>query len=232
MLCSEWTLIKTKGRLSTITPLMCKCWTCDTCRPMRQARLVKEATDGRPNIFITLTSRRKPGRCPHQAARELVEAWRAVRSEFIARNGKGALPFLAVFEDTKRGWPHLHIVGRAKWVDQRWLSKRMGALIGAPIVDVRRVKGTNQVAHYIAKYIGKNPMAFRGTKRYWRSLDFLIPKSKEELAALGPPPTFEIMKVHWTIALKELRERGLEIWQGADFAVGASLWGEHTEAEP
>jgi hypothetical protein len=137
--------------------------------------LVKEAQAGQPTIFITLTSRRVAGRSPHAAARALVVAWRKVRQEYVKDHGKGSLPFLAVFEATKKGWPHLHIVARAKWVDQRWLSRRMASLIGAPVVDVRAITGLAMIAHYVAKYVGKNPHRFNGVKRYWRSLDYLTP---------------------------------------------------------
>lgn len=175
MFCAEWALVKHETDRVTIIPMRCKCWTCDECRPGRKARLIAEAKAGKPNLFITLTTRRTPRGCPHAAARALVKAFRIVRREYIKKHGKGSLPFLTVFEATKRGWPHLHMVARCKWLDQRWLSKRLGELIGAPIVEVTRIKGMSQVADYIAKYIGKNPQRFHGTKRYWRSLDWMFP---------------------------------------------------------
>lgn len=84
----------------------------------------------------------------------------------------GKLPFIAVFEQTKAGEPHLHIVARAAWINQEWLSKTMASLIGAPIVDVRRVKSREQAAAYVTKYMSKNPHVFDGCKRYWRSQDY------------------------------------------------------------
>jgi hypothetical protein len=83
-----------------------------------------------------------------------------------------ALPFLAVFEQTKLGWPHLHIVCRVPWIDQRWLSAQMDKAIGAPIVDIRRIANLQELAGYVAKYIGKDPHHFEGTKRYWKSKDY------------------------------------------------------------
>lgn len=180
MLCSEFALVKHSFPEITVIPLKCRCWHCDLCRPARRARLEAEARAGAPTLFITLTSRRRPGRSPSEAARALVRAWRTVRQEYLKRHGKSSLHFLAVFEATKQGWPHLHIVARARWVDQRWLSKRMGALIGSPIVDVRRVKSPGQVAAYVSKYIGKNPHRFEGVKRYWRSIKYLAPAAQVE----------------------------------------------------
>lgn len=120
-----------------------------------------------------------------------------MRAEFIAKHGKGSLPFLCVLEETKAGWPHLHLVGRCKWLDQFWLSKRMGQLIGAPIVDVRRARSVDQVIHYVTKYIAKKPVRFIGTKRYWRSLDYLDDAAK---ALLRPPKngwTCKVEKKDW-----------------------------------
>lgn len=181
----------------TVIPLRCKCWSCEECRPARTQRLIHEAKSGRPTLFITLTSRRRPDRSPSWAARELVKAWRTIRSEYVEEHGKGSLAFLAVFEETKRGWPHLHIVARAKWVDQAWLSKRMGQLHNSPVVDVRRVTGLGKVAHYVTKYIGKNPHRFEGVKRYWRSLDYLNPVAELVPHDDAPPAHWERVQAHW-----------------------------------
>jgi len=173
MFCAEWSLVKHRGQEVTVIPLRCKCWHCDECRPIRARGLVADAVAGHPTIFITLTSRKREDRTPSQAARELVTAWRKVRREYVKEHGKGTLAFLAVFEATKRGWPHLHIVARCKWLSQKWLSRRMADLHDSPVVDVRRVTGMSKIARYVSKYIGKNPHRFQGVKRYWRSLDYL-----------------------------------------------------------
>lgn len=173
MFCQEWSLVKHRGPEITVIPLRCKCWTCEDCRPLRKARLIAEAQAGRPTIFITLTSRRREDRSPSWAAQELVKAWRKIRRQYVKDHGLGTLAFLAVFEATKKGWPHLHIVARSKWVDQDWLSKRMADLHDSPIVWVKAITDTKKIAHYVSKYLGKNPHRFEGVKRYWRSLDYL-----------------------------------------------------------
>jgi len=211
MLCAEWSLVKRDDPQTTVIPLRCKCWTCEECRPIRKARLEHEALAGQPNLFITLTSRNRASITRHQAARDLVAAWRRFRLEFLKRYGKGSLPFLAVFEETKRGWPHLHIVARAKWVDQKWLSNRMQVLIGSPIVDVRRITNQKKIIAYIAKYLRKNPHKFQGVKRYWRSLGYLKPTPRTDLDPDEPPGTWQIVKCSW---------RTLALWAEVDgFAV-------------
>lgn len=219
MFCSEWALVKDEGAKITIMPLRCKCWTCDVCRPIRAARLVWEAKRGKPNLFVTLTSRRTPGGCPHAAARALSHAWRTVRREYIKEHGKGSLAFLVVFEATKSGWPHLHMVARCKWLSQKWLKKRMGELIDSKHVDVRRIRGLSKVAHYVTKYIGKNPHRFIGTKRYWRSLDYLFPSDEEEDIYDGIWNRWEVERFNWLTTIKYYVDEGYILAMGRHEAV-------------
>jgi len=209
MFCSEWSLVKQEFPTITVMPLRCNCWHCHDCRPGRTKRLVAEAKSGLPTLFITLTSRRRPDRSPSWAARELVKCWRNLRRQYVYKHGKGTIPFLCVFEATKKGWPHLHIVARTKWVSQKWLSKEMARMHDSPIVDVRLVTGVGKVAHYISKYISKNPERFEGVKRYWRSLDFLLPD-----LCLGPfklvaPDGWQIVRANWVEYGQECEASGL-----------------------
>ena len=197
MLCQSHSIVKNEEFKITFYPLRCRCWSCPDCHAARTARLVDEAKSGKPNIFITLTSRRRPNWTPDYAAQRLAKAWAIIRAEYLRKHGKGSLPFLCVFEKTKKGWPHLHIVGRCKWLDQKWLSDRMRALTDSPIVDVRRVSGVGKVAHYITKYISKDPTRFKGTKRYWRSQDYLEPSADEDPPVIIPYFYWETIDCHW-----------------------------------
>ena len=146
-------------------------------------------------------------------------AWRIVRAEYLKRHGKDSLHFLAVFEATKLGWPHLHIVARAKWVDQRWLSHRMGALIGSPIVDVRAVGNISKRAAYITKYIGKNPHRFAGVKRYWRSLKYLSPDDDQEPEDPPDVPLWIVETMPWTRVVADMVAIGYQ----ADYRKGGAV---------
>jgi hypothetical protein len=91
------------------------------------------------------------------------------------------LPFIAVFEATKRGTPHLHILCRSKWIDQQWLSVQMQDIANSPIVSVERITTKSQMAGYCAKYTGKAAHQFGTLKRYWKSKDFdQRPEEKKE----------------------------------------------------
>lgn len=81
----------------------------------------------------------------------------------------GKFPFIAFFEATQAGWPHLHILVRAKWVDQAWLSAQAAELLASPVVDVRRIKTQRGVARYVTKYLTKAIKRWGTLKRYYSS---------------------------------------------------------------
>lgn len=170
---SQVVLVKRTGNQIEAHRAQCKCWDCPYCFKRNSARLKKNAYSGRPNKFITLTVNPRWGPDPHFRARQLVDAWRVCRRAIKRRWNGHKVEFLAVFEKTSRGEPHLHILARMNYVQQRWLSNFMLHRIMAPVVDIRMVKSRKQAAAYIAKYISKCPQRFDGTKRHWRSLDYL-----------------------------------------------------------
>ncbi len=192
MLCSEWSLVKSNGATATVQPLRCRCWTCEECAPIRKRQLMAQAHSGHPNTFLTLTVNPRRGRDHHDRARSLAHAWRKLRQRAMRKYNLDALPFLAVFEKTKAGEPHLHILMRSQWLSQKWLSAQMRELIGAPIVDIRRVHGASKVADYVSKYIGKDPKRFVGTKRYWSSRDY-EPKVPFDEEDDGSPKTWTML---------------------------------------
>ena len=192
VLCREWTLVKETGGVTTVEPLKCRCWTCDYCQPIRLRQLKGMARAGAPDTFLTLTVNPKHGRCRDERARSLSNAWRILRKRALRRYRYKAIPFLAVFEKTKRGEPHLHILMRVKWLDQRWVSGVMRELIGAPIVDIRRVRSAKQAAAYVAKYVGKDPVPFDGCKRYWRSQDWELFAANDDDAPEPEAATFRV----------------------------------------
>ena len=90
------------------------------------------------------------------------------------------IEYFLVWERTKAGWPHAHLLLRAPYVPQAWLSRHWEELTGARIVDIRRVHTAGQVVSYISKYLSKDPQAPQGMKRFRSSLRFfpsVMPKS-------------------------------------------------------
>lgn len=218
MFCAEWSLVKHEGTKRTITPLYCNAWSCEVCQPRRRARLYRQAADGLPDTFITLTSNPVMGDSPAERAQALAEAWRVVVRRAKAEYHYPTIPYLCVFEATKSGEPHLHILLRCKWIDQRWLSDQMKLLTNAPIVDVRRITSQRQAAAYVAKYVGKDPHHFDGTKRYWCTRDYLPQIEPEDRVPDLEPPYFSISHWNWQTLAATAQGQGYDVEFGLDWA--------------
>ena len=174
MLCGEEIKVNGQAWSGAAISLRCKCWHCQYCAEINKVSVIGRAKAGRPDTFITLTVNPRWGGSPDERARALVESWRKIRRKVEEQLGKERIPFMAVFEATKKGEPHLHILCRLKWLDQKWLSGQMKEMMDAPIVDIRRIKDRDQASRYVAKYVGKACHKFEGTKRYWTSRDFQL----------------------------------------------------------
>lgn len=175
MLCSERSLVNRGPHAYRAVSLKCRSWGCELCQPDRQKQLIALAQSGQPTTFITLTCNPARGHSPASRARDLAHAWPKIVKRACKKYGYSSMPYLCVFEATKRGEPHLHILCRVKWISQRWLSDQMRKMTGAPIVDIRAVKSKKAVAYYISKYIGKQPHRFATCKRYWQTRSWKVP---------------------------------------------------------
>jgi hypothetical protein len=200
MFCRDWIVVKRAGDLFTAHPLYCRSWQCDVCQPRRCKQLVKDGLAGAPTTFITLTAAASPDKTPDEQAQQLVKAWREVVRRAKRLYGYKEIPYLAVFEATKQGRPHLHILCRVKWIGQDWLSRQMGQIMASPIVDIRRIRSRRGAALYVSKYVGKDPHRFQGVKRYWCTQGWRVtPKPDKPLdpGERGWPQVKEIDVITW-----------------------------------
>ena len=176
--CGGWSLVKTQTPVTRAITLWGRSWQCADCAPFRIAALKRFGRDGHPTTFLTLTVNPRHGQSPEQRAQELSDAWKIVVKRARRKFTKAPLEYFAIFEATKKGEPHLHILLRAPFIPQRWLSQAMDELIEAPIVDIRRVGSAKNAASYVAKYVGKGPKPFAALKRYWSSKGYQIDNVK------------------------------------------------------
>lgn len=175
-LCTDRTIVNENSAEGTIATLKCKRWTCPHCIDLNRRKVIDKARDGNPDKFMTLTWNSNRRETPDEAARVMKTAWvnlrRRIEKKFAVKN----VPFIVVFERTKRGYPHMHILMRAPFMSQDWLSEQMADLIDAPIVDIRAIKDRKHAFWYITKYLGKDLASFKGCKRWWRSHNYEIEK--------------------------------------------------------
>jgi hypothetical protein len=173
-LCTDRTLVNEGPSEGTIATLKCKRWSCPNCLDYNRRQVVAKARDGNPTTFMTLTWNANRRETPDEAARVMKHAWVVLRRRIAKRYAVKNIPFIVVFERTKKGYPHMHILLRAPFIKQEWLSEQMADLIDAPIVDIRAIKDRKHAFWYITKYLGKDLAAFEGCKRWWRSHNYEI----------------------------------------------------------
>lgn len=200
MFCRDLALVKPFDGGFFATPLYCRSWGCDVCRPKRRAQVKRQALKGHGVIFVTLTANPAWGDGPLHRAHELVDAWRTFLADMRALGELGKVAYFAVFEATKAGEPHLHILTRAPWIDQEKLSAYMDAWMQAPNVWITKIRSNAQAAFYVAKYLGKKPDKFGTCKRYWQTRDW---------ADKDPPPDREVDRARapWQIV-----KHGLDLY--------------------
>lgn len=216
-LCGEACLVNHGISKVRAVTLRCRAWSCEYCAPWRCGRLIGLAKSGKPNSFITLTVNPSSGVDQEARARALVDAWRVVVRRAKRRYGYKSIPYLCVFEATKAGEPHLHILARCQWIDQEWLSNQMKTLIDAPIVDIRRINGARHVAHYVSKYVGKGPGQFGTCKRYWHTRDYPLDRPEK-------PPLDRSWNSLWVIIDTPLCElRALWLMRGYLLEYGCGM---------
>lgn len=208
MLCTDLTFVKVVTNRIYAEPIRCRSWSCHYCNPRRKRQLIAKAASGRPDTFLTLTASPQTADTPLEAARILVTAWRKVRAEACRRYGYEMIPFIAVFEATKKGWPHLHVLIRCKWIDQAWLSERMMHHARAPIVDIRRVENQQAVARYLFKYIGKEPHKFGTCKRYWTSKTYEAPHPRRYFIDRASPDQCRVAFRRFSLYLLDREQEG------------------------
>lgn len=172
MFCQSSTVVKQFVTHLTVNPLKCRCWHCPNCVGDRLGQLARLCKKGRPTTFITFTVRAADDGQQAERARLIKWAWTNMRRLICRHYKTKKIPFIAIFEETQRGEPHLHVLARLGYVDQKWLSEQWERMTGAFKVDIRAVRSQRGVAKYVSKYVSKAPKMWPGTKRYWRSLDW------------------------------------------------------------
>lgn len=172
MLCSETVFVNANRHHGTVGLLRCKKWGCETCHQMNRMKVMHAARKGEPNLFMTLTCDPAQYSSPDEAARDMKRGLVALRRRIERKWKVKRIPFIVVFEKTKKGWPHMHLLLRAPYMHWKVLRAMWKDISGAHQVDVRFIKKKSQVLFYVTKYIGKDLAAFEGCKRWWRSHNY------------------------------------------------------------
>jgi len=205
--CGAWSLVKDEDGLKTAVPLRCHSWSCPYCAPRLKKRLFVALRGTDATTLLTLTC--NPARWPSPAAsfRPLSVAINHLVKRIRRLCPSAEFEYFAIWESTKRGWPHVHIIFRGPFLPQQWVSQQWYDLTGAPIVDVRFLHSPSDVTSYIASYLAKEPSAPKGFKRYRSSRHFF--KNR---------PAAEVMRPHCSARWTIVQASPLAVAQGWDWA--------------
>jgi len=213
--CGSQTAVKTVDRTKYAVSLRCRSWGCVDCGDNRKKMLVAQAIGGQPSKFLTLTLRRSEAPTPVAAAKMLVLAWRQLRLDIMKDMKWTKLPFLAVFEPHKSGWPHLHILIRSAFIDVKFIKAWMETKFNSFKQDIRAIDHASQVAGYCAKYCSKGAAKFGTVKRYWQSRDYDKRPPPLKTWRLLNDPFREVIPATLTTFLNVYRKQGWVIDQSA-----------------
>lgn len=169
MFCRETSIVATSHFGQVGAPVKCKRWGCPNCTEWRSRCLMARGMEGKPNRFITLTCRHQPGDDKVAIARRLSAAWRTIVLRWRRLKEYHKCEYMAVFEPHADGYPHMHILWKGHWIDQKWLSEQGQELLNSPVQHVFRIKDARSAVAYVTKYFSKAPEKFGKLKRYWTS---------------------------------------------------------------
>lgn len=232
MLCSEAIRVNSNFEGGQASVLKCKRWSCPLCHPVQRRRVIRLGREGNPDKFITLTDVLGSHETPDEAAQAMRSNFARLIRIMRKRWPDRTIEYLRVFEATKKGWPHLHILMRAPWIDQKWLSETWKALSGAFIVDVRSVKDKEHAMWYVTKYIGKELGKFAGVTRWFRSKGWNTPKDDNDKPMRFGNHWSKIEGAYHTYAWRkrlELEHLGYVVEQ---YRVGYMQWRHKLRASP
>lgn len=169
------------GTSFKVVPLFCHKWSCPRCGKRKSALWRSYALAGEPQRMITLTC--KPD--VRFGTRELAKRMKKCFAKLVQkyRRRYGTFEYLAVWELTKAGTPHIHVLQRGGFIPQTKLSEDWSTLTGSFIVDIRAVESQEQVARYVTKYLTKSlgtiSEVMTGLRVVQKSKNWILDKHKD-----------------------------------------------------
>lgn len=187
-----------KGLLRLSTPWSshicrapCKKWACPPCAKRKARKLARLLSRAPANKFITLTQKAHEYETQREAFRRIGRNFHAFVKRLRREYGKENFEYIRVYETTKRGQPHIHVLADCPYISQKYLSEVWEEVSGAKIVDIRRIHNQSAVKSYLSKYLSKGAEMPDNIRRYsisWR----MAKKIGQDVEEISPD------KPHWS----------------------------------
>ncbi len=178
--------------------------------------------------LLTLTCNPAAFYSPQDAYAHMSKAFTTL-SKLMRRTFPGQeWAYVMVWEQTKKGWPHIHALVRSPYIPLAFLSKAWAHLTGAPVVDIRPANRDLRLHAYLIKYLTKRLAAPRGFRRFrtsYHAIDPMPPKHN------GDDPDGRRWSFHW-IAIQEAWALLQALGYVPDWVDGVTLYGPHISTIP
>jgi len=204
MPCGDWCIVGRDDLDQVIVhPLSCRSWSCARCAPLLKHRLIRRLSGVKVFSLLTLTCRPALYASPDHAFLSLSLSIPTFFKRLRRAFPDTPIEYFLVWERTKAGWPHAHLLLRAPVIPQAFISDTWRQLTGAPIVDVRKIHQADHAIHYVAKYLAKDPQTPAGMKRYRSSQHFFD-------AVMSPTDPSPFAPQNWSIRKQSAAEVAAE----------------------
>jgi hypothetical protein len=163
-------------------------------------RLLKLVEASAPSSFLTLTIDANAFPSPQAAARRMNWAFPRLIAKMRRFVLSGGVEYLAVWERTRAGWPHIHALLKSEYIPQPLISRWWRALAGSPVVYIEAVTSARGGGRYVAKYLVKDPDPFNFGRAIRASRGFLVEPMRPQgtrYCTLGPVRIYEGRAWEW-----------------------------------
>jgi len=184
---------------------------CENCAPLRISRIKRRFRDGDPNKFFTITLPKGAYETQQQRVDVLHAALRALKKEMHKRHPLWEFEYGWCIELQTNGMPHAHVLARAKYMPQAWLSKFLVAHGCGPITDIRAVHSAKKRARYVAKYCAKADEFVDGRRAFGLSKGYTIPVWLERQLRRADGVTASLSRKAMTEVAADLCAQGFRI---------------------
>lgn len=194
--------------------------------------------------MLTLTCDTKRYDSPEHAARRMSWALPKLIADMRRWAGDAPVEYLAVWERTRAGWPHLHVLLLAPYIPQRLVSQWWQRLTLSPVVFFTALGGSRSGARYVTKYLTKDPDPYGQGRALRASRGFLVEPMRPQgrrFCTLGKLRVYEGDVWTWIaeelgrLHIVELDDTGQALsaaWSASllDDSSAWLLWGRQREA--
>lgn len=178
--------LETGPGLHVCTLIHCKSWQCPKCKELNAKRLRQRLAQIQPNRFLTLTCNPSQFSTPSQAFRHLSISVNRLFKRLRRLYPRTSFAYFGIWELSQSGWPHCHLLLDSPYLPQALVSSLWNELTGAPIIDIRVIRGQKAARNYVLKYVTKDLYAPPNMHRYRSSRGFLPPAPKPILEPYSP----------------------------------------------